>query len=188
MRQAGFWTTSETCFACFVLLLALHYIMLLLMPSLRVCISLCFSFLPFGAAVCAQHMELQDLLLARLPVNEDRALFGPPIWPHWASWWLIFRSPGLPKPLLAHFWLLLASLKLLLLSLLDFPNPKTLPEPRNSMKNHWFSYVFGYFHISLTMAELSSNKLPKGCQEASKAPPSHSKTLPRCPKMAPRRL
>ena len=42
---------------CPLLRLALHNIMLSFMRSTRFCIYLHFSFEPFGAAVCAQHME-----------------------------------------------------------------------------------------------------------------------------------
>ena len=121
-----------------------------------------------------------------LRANDNRAIFEPPIWPHCASCWLIFRSPGLPKPLLAHFWLLLTSPNVLLLIFLDFPSPRTLPEPQKSMKNHWFSYVFCYFYILLKMTNNLPKMLPKWSQKASKTPPTPSKICPRHPKMVPR--
>ena len=55
--QAGFWTACGVCFACFLLRLALRYIMILLKQYLRFCFYSRCAFFPSGAAVCAQHME-----------------------------------------------------------------------------------------------------------------------------------
>ena len=100
-----------------------------------------------------------------------------------ASCWLIFRSLSLPWPLLANFWPLLAFLSLSEPIFTDFSSPGTLPEPRKSTEKQWFSWVFGYFHILLMMAENLPKMLPKCSQDASKGPQDPSQTLPICPKM-----
>ena len=116
---------------------------------------------------------------------------GPALGPSWdvlgASSWLIFRFLSLSRPLLAHFWLLLVSLNLLLWIFFDFPSPRALPEPQKSMKKHWFSYVFCYFRVLLKIAENRPKIFPKDSQD----PPKPFQDLPKMPqdsfKTAPRR-
>lgn len=65
----------------------------------------------------------------------------------------------------------------------NFPSLGTLPEPRKSTKNRWFSLFFYYFHKLLEIAENPSKMLPKCSWKASKTPlnpPRSSQDTPRC--------
>ena len=55
------------------------------------------------------------------------------------------------------------------------------------MKNHWFSYVFHYFHKLLKMHRNPPKMLPTWSLEASKTSQNTPKRPPRRPKMAPKR-
>ena len=105
-----------------------------------------------------------------------------------ASCWLIFRSLSLPWPLLTSFLVSLSLPEAVFIDFLDFLSPRTLPEPRKSMKNHWFSQGFRYFYILAKKQENPSKMLPKWSLEASKASQEPAKSLPRHSKMTSKRL
>ena len=64
--------------------------------------------------------------------------------------------------------------------------PRTLPEPQKSMKNHWFSWVFGYFTFCSRWKKIfqnASRKLPRLPQTPLKISQDGLKWLQDVPKL-----
>ena len=67
-----------------------------------------------------------------------------------------------------------------------FLKARTLSEPWKSVKNHWFSHIFHYFHKLLKMHRNPLKMLPKSPLEASKTAQNTPKRLPRRSMMGPK--